>query len=131
MIRMTLNKGLQFTATDDNGHRIVVDTDTEYGGFDQGIRPIEFLLVSLGGCMGMDIVGILQKKGGRIDKFEIVVDGKRAADHPKRYEKISVKILCEGEYREEDLKRSLELSRDKYCGAFATLQNPPEIEFIL
>lgn len=131
MIRMILNKGLQFTAVDDYGHRVVVDTDTEYGGFDQGIRPIEFLLVSLGGCMGMDIVGILKKKGGRIDKFEIVVDGKRAEDHPKRYEKITVKIKCEGEYREEDLKRSLELSRDKYCGAFATLQNPPEMEFSL
>lgn len=131
MIRMILNKGLQFTAEDDNGHLVVVDTDTEYGGLDQGIRPIEFLLVSLGGCMGMDIVGILKKKGGRLDRFEIVVDGKRAEDHPKRYEKITVKILCEGEYREEDLKRSLELSRDKYCGAFATLQNPPEIEFSL
>jgi len=60
---MTLNKGLQFTAEDNNGHHVVVDTDTEHGGLDQGIRPIEFLLVSLGGCMGMDIVGILQKKG--------------------------------------------------------------------
>jgi putative redox protein len=131
MIRMTWNKGLQFTATDANDHRVTVDTDTEYGGYDQGIRPIEFLLVSLGGCMGMDIVSILQKKGGTIDKFEIVVDGKRAEDHPKRYEKISMKITCEGNYRQEDLMRSLELSRDKYCSAFATLQNPPEIEFIL
>ncbi len=131
MIRMTLNQGLQFTATDDAGHRVVVDTETEYGGLDQGIRPIEFLLVSLGGCMGMDIVGILKKKGGKIERFEIVIDGKRAADHPKRYEKISVKIICEGDYRQEDLARSLELSREKYCGAFATLQNPPEIEFSL
>ncbi|UCC12201.1 MAG: OsmC family protein [candidate division WOR-3 bacterium] len=126
-----MNKGLQFTAVDDTGHRVVVDTDTEYGGLDQGIRPIEFLLVSLGGCMGMDIVGILQKKGGKINRFEIVLDGKRAADHPRRYEKIFVKIICEGDYRQEDLARSLELSRDKYCGAFATLQNPPEIEFSL
>lgn len=130
MIRLTWNKGLQFTAVDENDHRVMVDTETEFGGFDQGIRPIEFLLVSLGGCMGMDIVSILQKKGGKIERFEIVVDGKRAEDHPKRYEKIFVKIRCEGNYRKEDLLRSLELSRDKYCGAFATLQNPPDIEFI-
>jgi putative redox protein len=131
MIRMTWNKGLQFTATDHNNHRVTVDTDTEYGGFDKGIRPIEFLLVSLGGCMGMDIVSILQKKGGKIDTFEIIVDGQRAEEHPKRYEKITVKIICKGEYRQEDLQRSLELSRDKYCGAVATLQNPPDIEFSL
>lgn len=131
MIRMTWNKGLQFTATDDNNHSITVDTDIAYGGFDKGIRPIEFLLVSLGGCMGMDLVSILQKKGGKIDTFEIIVDGQRAEEHPKRYEKVTVKVICKGEYRQEDLQRSLELSRDKYCGAVATLQHPPEIEFIL
>jgi len=131
MIRMAWNKGLQFTATDDNNHSVIVDTDVAYGGFDTGIRPIEFLLVSLSGCMGMDIVSILQKKGGKIDTFEIIVDGNRAEAHPKRYEKITLKIICEGKYRKEDLMRALELSRDKYCGAFATLQNPPEIEFML
>ena len=131
MIRMTWNKGLQFTATDANGHSVMVDTEIEYGGFDKGIRPIEFLLVSLGGCMGMDIVSILQKKGGKVDRFEILVDGTRSEEHPKRYEKITVKIICEGDYRQEDLERSLELSREKYCGAVATLQNSPEIEILL
>ncbi len=131
MIKLTLNKGLQFIAEDELNHQIIVDTDKEFGGFDQGIHPIEFLLVSLGACMGMDIVGILKKKGGKIDKFEITAKGERAEQPPKAYKKIIVTIDCQGDYERKDLLRSFELSRDKYCGAYATLKKGPVIEFVI
>ena len=131
MITLTLNKGLQFIAKDERNHEIIVDTEKEFGGFDQGIHPIEYILVALGGCMGMDIVGILRKKGGKIDSFKVTVKGQRAKEHPKYYEKITITIDCQGDYKKEDLLRSFELSRDKYCGANATLKNNPEIEFVI
>lgn len=131
MVRLTLKKGLQFTAQDDHNHSITIDTLKDYGGFEKGFFPIELLLVSLGACMGMDIVGILKKKGGKINTFEVTVDGKRSSEHPKRYEKITLTFRCTGDYRREDLLRAHELSRDKYCGAYATLQNPVEIESII
>ncbi|MGB3340340.1 MAG: OsmC family protein [bacterium] len=131
MITLTLNKGLQFIARDELNHEIIVDTNREFGGFDQGIHPIEYLLVALGGCMGMDIVGILGKKGGKIDNLEITVNGQRANEHPKIYEKIVVTIDCQGDYKREDLLRSFELSRDKYCGAYATLKKGSVIEFVI
>ena len=59
------------------------------------------------------------------------MEGKRAEKHPKKYEKITLKILCEGDYKQEDFVRSFELSRDKYCGAVATLNTTPEIEFLI
>ncbi len=129
MVKLTWSKGLQFIAMDDHNHKMVVDTDKEYGGLDQGFRPLELMLVSLAGCMGMDIVSILQKKGGKIDKFEVNIEGERAVEPPKQYKKIMVTFTCEGDYRREDLMRSFELSRDKYCGAYATLQSSPEIKF--
>ncbi len=129
MIKLTLVKGLQFTVEDRYGHKIAIDTDKKYGGFDEGIHPLEFILVSLAGCMAMDIVSILQKKGGRIDKFDVTAEGHKAANHPKRYEKIVLKFNCKGDYTRKDLLRSFELSRDKYCGAYATLRSAPEIEF--
>jgi putative redox protein len=129
MVKLTLKKGLQFVAQDGHNHTIVVDTLTDFGGFDEGFHPIELLLVSLAACMGMDMVGILKKKGGKIDSFEITVNGKRAAEHPKRYEKITIGFRCTGDYRREDLLRAHELSRDKYCGVSATLLNPPDIEY--
>lgn len=131
MIKLALTKGLQFSAEDDYGHRIVVDTEEQFGGLDQGFRPAELLLVSLAGCMGMDIVGILKKKGGKIDSFAIEVESIRAEDHPHKYTKITVKMKCEGDYKREDLLRSFELSRDKYCSIVATLNDKPELEFIV
>jgi putative redox protein len=131
MVRLFLNKGLQFTAEDDRGHTIVVDTRKDVGGFNEGFHPIQLLLVSLAACMGMDMVSILKKKGGKIDAFEITVDGTQASEHPKRYEKITMTFRCTGDYRREDLLRAHELSRDKYCPAYATLQHAPEIESIV
>ncbi len=129
MIKLTLNKGLQFIAEDEYNHKIVVDAAQNLGGFDQGFRPMDLLLVAQAGCMGMDIVSILKKKGGKIDKFEILIQGQRAREYPKRYEKIIIKFICEGDYERKDLLRSFELSRDKYCGVSATLKDCPEFEF--
>lgn len=130
MITLNWSKnGLQFIAHDAENHKIIVDTDTGSGGFNQGFKPMDLLLVALAGCMGMDIVSILQKKGGKIDHFQMVLSGEKKPDHPRRYIKISYNIKCEGNFRREDLVRSFELSRDKYCSVLATLKNPPEFEF--
>jgi putative redox protein len=124
-------EGLHFNVHDEHGNTTTIDTAKEWGGLDKGFRPAELLLVSLAGCMAMDIVSILQKKGGRITSFTATVQGERAEKHPKAYEKIVVTFDCQGEYAQEDLERSFELSRDKYCGVFATLNTPPTIEFKL
>jgi len=130
-VKLTLSKGLQFIAQDSENHSIVIDTLKEFGGFQDGFSPMELILVSLAGCMGMDIVSILKKKGGKIDTFEVTVNSQRAKEHPKKYEKIVLKFTCKGDYKREDLLRSFELSRDKYCGALATLRSEPDIEFLI
>jgi putative redox protein len=131
MIKLVWQQGLQFTAYDDYNHEMIVDTKKELGGLDQGFRPMDLLLVSFAGCMAMDIAAILTKKGGKIDSFEIVVNGERAPEYPKRYTKITITFTCKGNYKREDLLRSFELSRDKYCPVTATLKNAPELEFVI
>lgn len=131
MIKLFWNKGLQFIAKDEYDHEMIIDTAKELGGLDQGFRPMDLLLVALAGCMGMDIVSILRKKGGEITKFEMILQGERVSEHPKSYKKITYQIECKGNYKKEDLLRSFELSRDKYCSVLATLRNPPEFEFII
>ena len=131
MIRVSWCEGLRFEAEDSYGHKILVDTEKEFGGSDQGFRPLELMLVSLAGCMGMDIVSILQKKGGKIDSFVVEASGVRTEEHPHKYTKIIVKFKCAGDYKQEDLLRSFELSRDKYCSAVATLNSAPKLEFII
>ncbi len=90
---------------------------------------MDLLLVALAGCMGMDIVSILKKKGGKIKDFEMVLSGEKNPEHPRRYLKIRYEIRCEGDYKREDLLRAFELSWDRYCSVLATLKNPPEFEF--
>jgi putative redox protein len=131
MVKLTRIQGLQFQAEDDYNHKIIVDTEKAFGGLDQGFRPMDLMLVSLAACMGMDIVSILQKKGGKIEDFVIVTTGAKATDHPHKFTKITVRIKCEGGYKREDLLRSFELSRDKYCSVVATLIDKPELEFIV
>ena len=82
MIKLSWREGLRFEAEDRYGHKITVDTEKEFGGSDQGFRPLELMLVSLAGCMGMDIVSILKKKGGKIDNFVIEASGTRAECWP-------------------------------------------------
>ena len=131
MVKISRIKGLQFMAEDDQGHKIMIDTDKQFGGLEQGFRPMDLLLASIAGCMGMDIVSILQKKGGKIDVFSIETSGIKVEKHPRRYTKITVKIKCEGDYKREDLLRSFELSRDKYCSVIATLNDAPDFEFVI
>ena len=131
MVKVSWCEGLRFEAEDRHGHKIIIDTEREFGGSDQGFRPLQLFLVGLAGCMGMDIVGILKKKGGKITSFVIEAGGVRAEDHPHKYTKITLKFKCEGDYKREDLLRSFELSRDKYCSAVATLSSSPELEFII
>jgi len=128
-ISLTQVKGLQFVARDESGHKIIVDTEKEKGGFDKGIIPLRLLMIALAGCMAMDIVSIVQKKGGKFTKFEMELEGVQAEKHPKRFAKIIYNFNCAGDFKREDLLRAFELSRDQYCSVLATLKDPPEIVF--
>lgn len=131
MVKLIWKKGFQFEVEDEHQHKIIVDTFKDTGGSDTGFRPMDLLLGALGACMAMDIVTILQKKGGKIDRFEVMVQGERQDEHPKKFRKIKVRFKCEGDYKREDLLRSFELSRDKYCSVSATLRATPELEFVV
>lgn len=131
MITLTWKNDLLFEAVDAAGHKIPLDTTVADGGTEKGMAPIELLLAALAGCMAMDIVAILRKKGGRVKSFQMSVDGDRAADHPRRYLKIRCRIKGDGEYQRDDLERSFELSRDKFCSVLGTFRNPPQVEFTI
>lgn len=122
-------QAMQFTAQDETGHEVMVDLDQDHGGLDQGMSPLRLLLVALAGCMAMDIVAIVKKKGGRLTSFSMELTGDRAEDHPRRFTRIIYQIRGAGDYKREDLMRAFELSRDKYCSVLATVKNPPEFIF--
>jgi putative redox protein len=122
--------GLGFEAKTESGHSFPLDAKPEVGGQDQGAAPMEVLLVSLAGCTGMDVASILKKKRVALHKMSVKVNGKRAPEHPKYFTKIDVEFNFEGQnIKEEDVKRAIELSTEKYCSVSVMLKEKAEISY--
>jgi putative redox protein len=121
-------EGLKFVATGDSGHSIVLDTSKDSGGRDQGNRPLELLLLGLGGCSGMDVVWILRKQRQNVRGLEIHVTGTRREESPRYYTSIAVEYVVTGHgLSEEKVRRAVELSEQKYCSVYAMLSTKATI----
>ncbi len=114
-------KDLQFAASDDNGHGIVVESKKD--GTPSGFTPMQLLLIAQAGCMAMDVVSILKKKRVDLTGFRVFMDGTRAEEHPKRYTEMSFIFEANGNVPPEALDESIKLSKEKYCSVSATIQN--------
>ncbi len=98
-------------------HSITLDAKEEFGGKHYGPTPKPMLLVSLGGCTGMDVVSLLQKMRQEYTSFKVRVEGEQTDEHPKYYHKIHVTYLLQGDNLDESkVKKAVDLSQDKYCG---------------
>lgn len=122
-------ENLTFVVTDSAGRSVVLDTTPEQGGDGRGVKPMELLLMALAGCMAMDIVSILKKKRADVKRLNAEVEGTRNETDPKQFTDIKVVFRANREVRLEDLQRSLELSRDKYCSVSATLRLAPKVSY--
>jgi len=108
--------GLHFEGTDEAGHRVIMDGDLESGGSDKGFRPTKLLLISLATCTGMDVISILKKKQAQVHGFEISVKAEANDEFPKKYHTMHVEYVLHGKsLLEEDVKRAILLSEEKYC----------------
>jgi putative redox protein len=123
--RVTWIEGLQFMGLGEaSGATCVLDGAREDGGMVQGLRPMEALLISLGGCTGMDVISILHKKKQRVTGFRINIRGTRAEEHPRRFVHIELEYVVRGwEISEQAVARSIELSQTKYCSVSASLKS--------
>jgi putative redox protein len=111
-----------FEATDANGHVVKLDTSDETGGVNYGVRPMQMLLMGLGGCSAIDIVMILKKQRQVIDDFSIKISGQReAGKEPSLWEIVKITFFLKGTVDKEKAERACQLSIDKYCSVAATL----------
>ncbi|MFH1014949.1 MAG: OsmC family protein [Nitrospirota bacterium] len=126
--KVTYVDGLQFVGEAASGHAIVMDGDKEVGGRNTGARPMELLLIGLGGCSGMDVVSILKKKKQEINGVEIKVKGEKAENYPKKFTDIDIEFIVRGRNVSEDaVKKAVELSMGKYCSVKATLEGSAKV----
>ena len=117
--------GEQFVGESPSGHSVV----TQFGGEKiTASSPMELLLISLGGCTGADVVGILEKKRQRVTGYEIEVRGERRAEHPRIYTRIEVVHKVSGySIDPKAVAHAIELSETKYCSVSAMLKAAAEV----
>ena len=117
-----LETGMQFDAETGSGHHVTLDAAEHSGGHNAGSRPMELLLMGLGGCTGMDVISILRKKRQQVTGYEVHVTGIRAEDHPMVFVEITVEHIVMGHHiQPEAIARAIQLSEERYCGAGAML----------
>lgn len=120
--------GVMFVGETDSGHAVVMDGPPESGGRNMGPRPMEMLLLGMGGCTSFDVVQILQK--GRHDVIDCVAEitAERVDTIPKVFKNIHVHFIVTGrKLKEEAVKRAIQLSAEKYCSASIMLEKAVEI----
>ncbi len=126
MIEININRvegDCGFEATDANGHTIKMDTSPETGGVNFGVRPMQVLLMGLGGCSGIDIVMILKKQRQQVDNFSMKIEGERqAGKEPSLWNEVKMVFTLSGKIDEEKAQRACELSMNKYCSVAETLR---------
>jgi putative redox protein len=111
-----------FEGQDAFGHTVRMDSSPESGGHNFGIRPMQMLLMGLGGCSGIDIVSILKKQKQSLEGLRILIDGQReTGKEPTLWKYIKVHFEMKGLVDPEKAKRACALSIEKYCSVAATL----------
>jgi putative redox protein len=121
------NGAVHFVAETGSGGRVPIDGSPAVGGEGLGARPMELLLSALGGCAGIDVVGILTKQRQPIDDLAVTVEGERAPGEPAVFTRIHVHFAVSGPGDERAVARAVELAMEKYCSVARTLERTAAI----
>lgn len=115
--------GAAFTARSGSGHELRLDGPPEHGGENSGLRPMEALLLGLGGCAAFDIVHILQRARQDVQGCDLRLSAERAEEVPAVFTRIQMRFQLRGrELSEAQVERAVRMSAEKYCSASIMLQ---------
>ena len=113
----------QFIAKSDSGHTLIIDGPPDHGGKNLGVRPMEMVLMGLGGCTSIDVIDILKKSRQDITDCVTQLTAERADDHTRSIHEIHIHFVVTGRNLETAPSGArVELSATKYCSATLMLQ---------
>ena len=126
--RITWLEDMTYVARSPSGHALVLDGPPELGGHNLGPRPMEMVLMGMGGCTAVDVVHILRKARQDLRGCELQVEAERADSDPKVFTRIRVHFILTGEdLSAKHVERAIELSAEKYCSASIMLGKTAQI----
>ncbi|MCG7984975.1 MAG: OsmC family protein [Candidatus Thiodiazotropha lotti] len=101
-----------------SGHAIIMDGPPDHGGRNLGVRPMEMLLLGMGGCTEFDVLSILRKSRQQVTRCVVELEAKRSEADPKVFTEIHAHFIVSGrQLSEKHVSRAISLSADKYCSA--------------
>jgi len=119
-----------FEATNSGGFSVELDANPAIGGTGKGFRPMETLLVGLGGCSGIDMVNILTKQKEDLKDIKINIKATRREDEtPAIFENIDIQFNLFGDLSVAKVERALQMTFDKYCSVSNILGRSATIKF--
>ena len=121
-ITMAWQGDLRFSAVA-GSHTVTIDGDSQAGW-----SPVQGLAISIAGCMAMDVVDILRKGRHPLRAVDARFEGDRAELPPRRFVRIRLTFVVQGDVPVDAIERAIALSREKYCSVSNSLR--PDIEFI-
>ncbi|MFI0457789.1 MAG: OsmC family protein [Candidatus Thiodiazotropha endolucinida] len=110
-----------------SGHGVVMDGPPEHGGRNLGVRPMEMLLLGMGGCTEFDVLSILRKSRQQVTRCVVELEAERAQQDPKVFTRIHAHFIVTGKgLSEKHVARAISLSAEKYCSASLMLGKSAE-----
>jgi putative redox protein len=126
-----INDGIKFRCTAEKYPEIVSDYYPPLGN-EEGYKPLQLFLISLGTCTGGTILPILRKMRKNIASYEMKVEGIRRIEHPTSFSKIIMEISVQSsDIKEDDMKLVLQKAEEKYCPVWAMIDKSVEIETVI
>jgi len=107
---------MSFVGESESGHSVVMDGPPESGGRNLGVRPMEMVLLGMGGCTAFDVVMILQRGRQDISDCHVELSAERATEVPKVFTKIHAHYVIKGKnLNEKKVEKAVDLTAEKYC----------------
>ncbi len=122
-----VNNKVHLEAKNEQGVIVHMDGSPEIGGEDLGARPMQLVLMALGGCTSMDMLSMLKKMREEVKGYKVTVDAERATEHPMVFTKIHIHYTLEGNLKKENVEKAINLSMDKYCSVTHMLNSTATI----
>lgn len=123
-----LNSGFHLEAVNDKGNTVYIDASPDIGGENKGMRPMQLLLSSLGGCSAIDVINILRKQKQTLEDIKVTVTGEREKDAvPSLFVSAHIHFRLFGDIDHDKAGKAVSLSVDKYCSVAKILEKTAKV----
>lgn len=126
-----LKKDFHMEAGNEEGGKIRIDGNTQIGGLEGGMSPMQLLLAGVGGCSAINVISILEKQKQNLTNLTVEVDSEKIKlkEGYSEFKEIHLHFKLSGDLDIKKVERALELSITKYCSVSKALEKGSEISY--